>query len=235
MSEMGENVHWVGFVVVFLEQNVLVVDLKSSTLKGMFSNAFWQACSVLLAASPVELIFRNEISFAFQLRKPHNSVLPPPLPPFRVNDFDIPSGFILKTLRWQRLLWDDMYHPLEALPLSLGSEGRHLDSFKWGQQTSRLPARGRFDTAEIGTVCGEKWKHNQAMPALNSDFQSQLRMHLAAHCKVQTCHAHMTSLNFHLSHLKCWVLLKTSVLAKCTVVSGGKMPWKPVPTLAWER
>lgn len=40
MNEMRENVHWVVFVVVFLEQNVLVVDLKSSTLKGMFSNAF---------------------------------------------------------------------------------------------------------------------------------------------------------------------------------------------------
>ena len=134
-----------------------------------------------------------------------------------------PKWFHLKDPQVVALLWDDMYHPFETLLLSVDGEGRHLDSFKWGQQTSRLPAWGRFDTTSIGTVCREEQKHNHTVPVLNSDFQSQLRMYSVDHCKVQTCHEHMASLDFHLTLLKCWVLIKSSTLAKCTVVSGGKM------------
>lgn len=153
------------------------------------------------------------------------------LPAFRENDFDILSSFILNILKWQRLLRHGVYHPLEALPLSPDSEGRCLDSFKWGQQTSRLPAQARFDTVEISTVCGEKWKHNHAIPVSNSDIQSQLRTHLVAHCKVQTYDAHVTSLPFRLSLLKCWVLFETSVLAKCSVITGGMVLWIPHATV----
>lgn len=94
-----------------------------------------------------------------------------------------------------------MDHPLKTLSLSLDSEGRHLDSVKWGKQTSRLLTWSIFDTIEIGAVCGEKWEYNHSMPVRKSAFQSQLRMHLVAHCKVQICHARETSLNFHLSLL----------------------------------
>lgn len=153
----------------------------------------------------------------------HSSLLPSVLPAFRGNDFDVLSGFSLKTPRWQRLLRGDMYHSLEALPLSLDSQKRHLDSFKWGQQTSRLPAQDRFDTVEISAVCGEKRKRNHAIAMLNSDFQSQLKIYLVAHFKIQACHAHIKSLNFYSSCFNVKPCLKLQSLQSTvwSVVGGG--------------
>lgn len=168
----------------------------------------WKADHLLLHG-----YFRMKYPLLFNWANPTTqTLLPSFLPAFRANDFDILSGFSLKTLRWQGLLCDDMYHPLEALPLSLDSQKRDLDSFKWGQQTSRLPTQDRFDIVEIGTVCPEKWKYNHAIAVLNSDFQSKLKICFVAHFKIQACHAHITAVNFHCSSFNVEPCLKLQSL-----------------------
>lgn len=163
-------------------------DLQSSTLKGMFSKAFWQ---VHFSWKADHLLLHGYFILKYPLlfnwaNPTTQTFLPSPLLPSSLQSEWLrrPEWFQLKDSQVAGTPPDDMYHPLEPLSLSLDSQKRHLDSFKWGQQTSRLPTQDRSDTVEISTVCGEKWKCNHAIATLSSDFQSKLKIYLVAHFKI---------------------------------------------------
>lgn len=234
---MRENVRWVGFVPFYFLFFFFALEAYV-ILDGICSLPHWRECFLMHFDKHTFSWKADCILFHgyFRMKNPLLTEQTPQLklflllssflPAFRVNDFDILSGFSLKTLRWQGLLWDDTYHPLEAPPLSLDSLKRHLDSFKWGQQTSRLPAQDRFDTVEIGTVCGEKWKCDYAIAGLNSDFSKPIKNMFGCHVKRHAMpieHLLISSLSFHCSSFSVEPCLKPQSLQSTLwwVVGGG--------------